>query len=156
VGGRTSQGAVNLDPAQLRGGHRMLVSKGAVVPGHNQAAQPPLPAPSSPLHPRTATHPHQTTLPPPPPPAVICTGSQDRTAKVWRLPSLVPALTLKGHRRGIWAVAFSPVDQAVATASGASLRAPPMPACLQGFACRDATPDASPGWSMKRLRSALF
>jgi U3 small nucleolar RNA-associated protein 13 len=27
-------------------------------------------------------------------------------------------MTLKGHRRGVWACAFSPVDQAVATASG--------------------------------------
>lgn len=52
------------------------------------------------------------------PGAVICTGSQDRTAKVWKLPNLVLSLTLKGHKRGIWAVAFSPVDQAVATASG--------------------------------------
>ena len=51
-------------------------------------------------------------------PAVICSGSQDRTAKVWKLPNLVLSLTLKGHKRGIWAVAFSPVDQAVATASG--------------------------------------
>lgn len=50
--------------------------------------------------------------------SVICTGSQDRTAKVWKLPNLVLSLTLKGHRRGIWSVAFSPVDQAVATASG--------------------------------------
>ncbi|PRW60889.1 transducin beta 3 isoform A [Chlorella sorokiniana] len=50
--------------------------------------------------------------------SVICTGSQDRTAKVWRMPNLVLSLTLKGHKRGIWAVAFSPVDQAVATASG--------------------------------------
>lgn len=49
---------------------------------------------------------------------MICTGSQDRTAKVWRLPNLVLSLTLKGHKRGVWAVAFSPVDQAVATASG--------------------------------------
>ncbi len=37
---------------------------------------------------------------------------------MWRLPNLVLSLTLKGHKRGIWAVAFSPVDQAVATASG--------------------------------------
>lgn len=37
---------------------------------------------------------------------------------MWRLPNLVLGLTLKGHKRGIWAVAFSPVDQAVATASG--------------------------------------
>lgn len=52
--------------------------------------------------------------------AVMCTGSQDRTAKIWKLPNLVLSLTLKGHKRGIWAVAFSPVDQAVATASGGS------------------------------------
>ena len=50
---------------------------------------------------------------------MVCTASQDRTAKVWQLPSLVLKLTLKGHKRGVWAVAFSPVDQAVATASGA-------------------------------------
>lgn len=40
---------------------------------------------------------------------------------MWRLPNLVLSLTLKGHKRGIWAVAFSPVDQAVATASGESV-----------------------------------
>ena len=40
---------------------------------------------------------------------------------MWRLPDLVLSLTLKGHKRGVWAVAFSPVDQAVATASGASI-----------------------------------
>jgi U3 small nucleolar RNA-associated protein 13 len=50
--------------------------------------------------------------------SLVATGSQDRTAKVWRLPDLVPALTLRGHKRGVWAVAFSPVDQALATASG--------------------------------------
>jgi len=27
-------------------------------------------------------------------------------------------LTLKGHKRGVWCVEFSPVDQAVLTASG--------------------------------------
>ncbi|KAK9810337.1 hypothetical protein WJX72_008955 [[Myrmecia] bisecta] len=50
--------------------------------------------------------------------ALVCSGSQDRTAKVWKLPSLVLALTLRGHKRGIWAVQFSPVDQCVVTASG--------------------------------------
>ncbi|CAK0748051.1 hypothetical protein CVIRNUC_001810 [Coccomyxa viridis] len=50
--------------------------------------------------------------------ALICTASQDRTAKVWRLPDLVQTLTLKGHRRGVWSAAFSPVDQAVLTGSG--------------------------------------
>ena len=38
--------------------------------------------------------------------------------QVWRMPDLVLTVTLRGHRRGIWAVAFSPVDQCVATASG--------------------------------------
>lgn len=42
---------------------------------------------------------------------------QDRTACVWRLPDLVSVVTLRGHKRGIWSVEFSPVDQAVITAS---------------------------------------
>lgn len=34
-------------------------------------------------------------------------------------PCLPPrSMTLRGHKRGVWAVAFSPVDQVVATASG--------------------------------------
>jgi len=32
--------------------------------------------------------------------------------QVWRLPDLVALHTLRGHRRGVWAAAFSPVDQA--------------------------------------------
>jgi U3 small nucleolar RNA-associated protein 13 len=47
---------------------------------------------------------------------VIC--FQDRTACVWRLPDLVSVVVLKGHKRGIWSVEFSPVDQCVITASG--------------------------------------
>jgi WD40 repeat protein len=47
-------------------------------------------------------------------------GSQDRTAKVWRLPGLTPVATLRGHKRGVWSVEFSPVDQALLTASGDS------------------------------------
>ncbi|KAK9095519.1 hypothetical protein Scep_026988 [Stephania cephalantha] len=49
---------------------------------------------------------------------LVCSGSQDRTACVWRLPDLVSKVVLKGHKRGIWAVEFSPVDQCVMTASG--------------------------------------
>ncbi|KAK9144295.1 hypothetical protein Sjap_004198 [Stephania japonica] len=49
---------------------------------------------------------------------LVCSGSQDRTACVWRLPNLVSKVVLKGHKRGIWAVEFSPVDQCVLTASG--------------------------------------
>lgn len=43
--------------------------------------------------------------------ALVATGSLDKTAKLWKLPDLVLACTLRGHRRGIWAVAFSPVDK---------------------------------------------
>ena len=38
--------------------------------------------------------------------------------QIWRLPDLVLVSTLRGHKRGVWAAQFSPVDQAVATASG--------------------------------------
>ncbi|KAJ4827664.1 hypothetical protein Tsubulata_017672 [Turnera subulata] len=51
--------------------------------------------------------------------SLVCSGSQDRTACVWRLPDLVSVVVLKGHKRGIWSVEFSPVDQCVITASGA-------------------------------------
>ncbi|GFH15414.1 WD_REPEATS_REGION domain-containing protein, partial [Haematococcus lacustris] len=49
---------------------------------------------------------------------LVASGSQDRTAKVWRLPSLTPVAVLRGHRRGVWCVEFSPVDQALLTSSG--------------------------------------
>lgn len=48
----------------------------------------------------------------------VCSGSEDRTAHVWRLPNLVSAVVLKGHKRGIWSVEFSPVDKCVMTSSG--------------------------------------
>uniref|UniRef100_A0A2N9H388 U3 small nucleolar RNA-associated protein 13 C-terminal domain-containing protein n=1 Tax=Fagus sylvatica TaxID=28930 RepID=A0A2N9H388_FAGSY len=50
--------------------------------------------------------------------SLVCSGSQDRTACVWRLPDLVSVVVLKGHKRGIWSVEFSPVEQCVITASG--------------------------------------
>ncbi|KAL2556453.1 Transducin family protein/WD-40 repeat family protein [Forsythia ovata] len=50
--------------------------------------------------------------------SLVCSGSQDRTACIWRLPDLVSVVVLKGHKRGIWSVEFSPVDQCVITASG--------------------------------------
>ena len=43
---------------------------------------------------------------------------QDRTARIWKLPELTPGVVLRGHKRGIWSVEFSPVDQCVITASG--------------------------------------
>ncbi|XP_021737664.1 transducin beta-like protein 3 [Chenopodium quinoa] len=48
----------------------------------------------------------------------VCSGSQDRTACIWKLPDLVCVAKLKGHKRGIWSVEFSPVDKCVLTASG--------------------------------------
>ncbi|PIA55623.1 hypothetical protein AQUCO_00700140v1 [Aquilegia coerulea] len=48
----------------------------------------------------------------------VCSGSEDRTACVWRLPDLVSVVVLRGHKKGIWSVEFSPVDQCVITASG--------------------------------------
>lgn len=63
--------------------------------------------------------------------AMLATGSQDRTAKILSLSfsassskssaataRLTTLATLKGHKRGIWACRFSPVDLALATASG--------------------------------------
>ena len=49
---------------------------------------------------------------------VLLVSHQDRTACVWRLPDLVSVVVFKGHKRGIWSVEFSPVDQCVVTASG--------------------------------------
>ncbi|XP_072988874.1 protein TORMOZ EMBRYO DEFECTIVE [Typha latifolia] len=48
----------------------------------------------------------------------VCSGSEDHTACVWRLPDLVSSVVLKGHKRGIWSVEFSPVEQCVITSSG--------------------------------------
>ena len=52
--------------------------------------------------------------------SLLCTASQDRTAKVWKLPHLSLLWTLRGHKRGVWCVDFSPVDQVVVTASADS------------------------------------
>lgn len=63
---------------------------------------------------------------------LLVTGSQDRLAKLFTVEYTVPAKsnqntalakvalhsTLRGHKRGIWSVRFSPVDPAVLTTSG--------------------------------------
>ncbi|KAG9457271.1 hypothetical protein H6P81_001779 [Aristolochia fimbriata] len=67
---------------------------------------------------------------------LLCSGSQDRTACIWKLPSLVSMVTLKGHKRGIWSVEFSPVDKCVITASGdktVKIWEIPSGACLKTF-----------------------
>ncbi|KAG0460503.1 hypothetical protein HPP92_020800 [Vanilla planifolia] len=50
--------------------------------------------------------------------SLVCSGSEDRTACIWRLPELVSLMVLRGHKRGIFSVEFSPVDQCVITSSG--------------------------------------
>ena len=68
--------------------------------------------------------------------ALVATASQDRTAKVWRLPHLLPVATLRGHRRGVWDARFSPAARLVATASGdATVRLWSLPdgACLRSL-----------------------
>ncbi|AQK45832.1 Transducin family protein / WD-40 repeat family protein [Zea mays] len=49
---------------------------------------------------------------------LVCSGSEDRTACIWKLPNLVLSVVLKGHKRGIWSVEFSSVEQCVMTSSG--------------------------------------
>ncbi|GAA5934662.1 U3 snoRNA-associated protein UTP13 [Sporobolomyces koalae] len=61
---------------------------------------------------------------------LLASGSQDRTAKLFAITHTprsksTPASaqlsllgTFKGHKRGVWSVKFSPVDQCLATASG--------------------------------------
>ncbi|XP_041362885.1 transducin beta-like protein 3 isoform X2 [Gigantopelta aegis] len=47
----------------------------------------------------------------------VATGSQDRTAKLFKSSDLSLIGVFRGHRRGIWCVQFSPVDQCLATSS---------------------------------------
>ena len=41
--------------------------------------------------------------------------------KIWRRSDLVLLGILRGHKRGVWCVQFSPVDQCLATGSGDSM-----------------------------------
>ena len=48
---------------------------------------------------------------------MLFSGSMDKTGKLWTAPDLKLLGVFRGHKRGIWDVQFSPVDQVVATAS---------------------------------------
>ncbi|KAH3757408.1 U3 small nucleolar RNA-associated protein [Pelomyxa schiedti] len=50
------------------------------------------------------------------PNGMVATGSQDKSVKLWSS-KLEPVGSLIGHKRGVWSVEFSPVDQVVASAS---------------------------------------
>ena len=50
--------------------------------------------------------------------SLIASGAADRTIALWNSNDLSKVATLKGHRRGIWSVAFSAVDKVLASASG--------------------------------------
>ena len=49
---------------------------------------------------------------------LVASASADRTAKLWKMPDLLCAGVCRGHKRGVWAVAFSDADKSVATAGG--------------------------------------
>ncbi|CAJ0915261.1 unnamed protein product [Ranitomeya imitator] len=46
---------------------------------------------------------------------LIASGSQDKTARLWSSADLSLMGVFRGHKRGVWCVQFSPVDQVVAT-----------------------------------------
>ena len=49
--------------------------------------------------------------------ALVATGSQDKTIKLWETSDYTLKGVLKGHRRGVWNVQFSPVERCLASAS---------------------------------------
>jgi WD40 repeat protein len=51
---------------------------------------------------------------------ILATASQDKTIKLWQVPSLVLVATLRGHKRGVWDVAFSPAEK---VKTGSAMRA---------------------------------
>jgi U3 small nucleolar RNA-associated protein 13 len=67
--------------------------------------------------------------------SLAATASADRTVRLWALPGLGAGLTLRGHKRGVWAVTFSPVDQARRGAGRGVLGGPAGSAGSAGWAC---------------------
>jgi U3 small nucleolar RNA-associated protein 13 len=48
---------------------------------------------------------------------IVATASHDRSIKIWSANAFELKVTLKGHKRGIWDVAFSPYERILASAS---------------------------------------
>ena len=48
---------------------------------------------------------------------VVATASHDRAIKIWTANSFELKIALKGHKRGVWDVAFSPFERILASAS---------------------------------------
>ncbi|OQR79259.1 transducin beta protein 3-like [Tropilaelaps mercedesae] len=49
--------------------------------------------------------------------AIVATGSQDKSVKLWDSSDLSPVGVLRGHRRGVWCVRFSPHEPILASSS---------------------------------------
>ena len=48
----------------------------------------------------------------------MATASHDKTIKVWNRHDLSLVIELKGgHKRGVWDIAFSPIEKVIASAS---------------------------------------
>lgn len=72
----------------------------------------------------------------------LCVRSQDKTAKLWSSATLALVGVFRGHRRGIWCVRFSPVDQILLTTSAdCTLRLWSLAdrSCLKSFEGHDAS-----------------
>jgi U3 small nucleolar RNA-associated protein 13 len=50
--------------------------------------------------------------------AIVASGSQDSSIRLWNSSDLTPTGSLAGHKRGVWCVKFSPVDRCLASAAG--------------------------------------
>merc|ERR1719161_1529070 len=50
--------------------------------------------------------------------SMVATGSRDKTARLWSLPTLSPSQVLRGHKKGVHSVEFSALDKIIATSSG--------------------------------------
>ena len=49
---------------------------------------------------------------------LVATASHDRSIKIWQAKDLSLKITLKGHKRSVWDLAFSPYERILASASG--------------------------------------